>query len=127
MALQRVSDLDGVSVVTDSTTLSLGMGEDNQTVSIDLSPAEYVTLRELLAVYFDNGVDITRSRPATNGTKPDTDAAYNLAVRTWAQTDGNLPEGVTVPAKRGRISKDVYAAFESAQVVVPSEDVAATK
>ena len=104
----RVSDLDGKSKVENATVIAF----DDERVSIDLSEKERKELREFLARYFDNGVDV--SRKGKTNASGNADAEHNAEVRRWAQTPGNLPEGVKVPQDRGRISADVYKAFDNA-------------
>lgn len=100
--VELVDDLDG-GPATETVSFSL----DNVGYEIDLSGPNAHTLRDHLAVYSAaarrvGGQRQPRSRPGAEGSR-DLDA-----IRAWARTHGH-----TV-ADRGRVSKAVLEAFDSA-------------
>jgi hypothetical protein len=97
----RVDDLDGKTKVTgDSTSLSL----NGRSVTIDLSNKHVDELVALLAPYFDNGVEVTKTVKA-NGAKNVDDRTAE--IRAWAVKNGHDV------SDRGRLPKAVVEAFEA--------------
>lgn len=112
----RVDDLDGKTKVTgDSTVLSL----NGRTVSVDLSEKHVLELTALLAPYFENGTEVTKTPRKANGGNGSTDSDHNAEVRQWA-----LSQGLKV-SERGRLSAEVKAAYDKAHPVTDSEKDAA--
>jgi hypothetical protein len=87
---------------------------DDRAVQIDLSDANYATLREAVAPYLEAGRRITLRAASTSGRdrSRETTAAKRASqgLREWARENGwpNLPS-------RGRIPNEAHAAYQAAK------------
>lgn len=106
----RVDDLDGKSKVDgDTTFLTL----NGNTVALDLTAKHVTELEATLSLYFEKGTPVELPKGKSNGGKASVsqeEKARNAEVRAWAQANGHKV------ADRGRLSADVVAAWEAAQV-----------
>ncbi|MBB1152500.1 histone-like nucleoid-structuring protein Lsr2 [Amycolatopsis dendrobii] len=118
--VEIVDDLDG-GVATQTVPFAL----DGLSYEIDLSDENAQTLREQLARYIDAGRRVggrrirtavgqsTTSGGSHNGPATASNRERNQRVRARAQANGYKI------SDRGRISNEVYAAFEAGESAVP--------
>lgn len=103
-----VDDLNGAKA---SETVQFGL--DGKTFEIDLDEANAGELRDVLAVYVENGRKVGRTRRVASLTplkagSPRADRARSQEIRDWARTQGMKVN------ERGRIPGDVTDAYQRA-------------
>lgn len=96
----RVSDISGNTDNVETHTFSV----DSNSYEIDLTSAEFAKLEKALATYVENA---RRARTSRRGRAAGTSSGKNAAMREWL-----VANGYQVSA-RGRISKDLEAAYDS--------------
>lgn len=115
MARQQIvvykDDLDG----TEEGVRPVKFGLDGVNYEIDLGPANYAKLKEILAPYVEAGSKVSGRATATTRVAPARRAAaaaeqkeYNARVRAWAKKNGHDV------APRGRVPATIIEAFEKA-------------
>lgn len=105
-AVTLFDDLDGSTEGVRTVTVGL----DRQTVELDLSEANYATVRDFLTPYLDAGRKAGRS--SSSGPRRSSAAAGrrddNQAIREWAEANGHQI------GPRGRIKKEIVDAYQAA-------------
>lgn len=101
-----VDDIDGTEAVG---TVTFGL--DGKQFEIDLSETNAGRLRDALAEFIGKARKVS-AKSRTTGTvtaaKPKVDREQSQAIREWAKANGHQV------SDRGRISRDVVAAFHAA-------------
>ncbi|WP_329050742.1 Lsr2 family protein [Amycolatopsis sp. NBC_01488] len=118
-----VEILDDIDGSTAAQTVQFGL--DGVTYEIDLSDGNASALRDELARYIAAGrrVGGRKVRVATgqSTTTSTTDRERNQQIRAWANANGYEV------SERGRLSSEVIAAYEQAQVTEPEAPAAPRK
>ncbi|NBH02584.1 Lsr2 family protein [Amycolatopsis sp. SID8362] len=117
--IEVVDDLDGGAA-----TQTVPFALDGVSYEIDLSDENAAALRDEFARYIEAGrrtggrrIKVTVGQSTAGNRSSSTGAAQrerNQEVRAWAQANGY---GI---AERGRIPKEIYAAFKAAEPTAPA-------
>lgn len=111
ITVELVDDYDGQSAASETVNFAL----DGINYEIDLSDANAATLRAALGPWAEKARRVGGRRVAHR--PPNRQARDSDAIRAWAEANGHKV------ARRGRINRDVIAAYDADQDANKSESV----